>query len=218
MGGYAMKKIAILLLVLVASLVFGRAQDEDTSKESAYSTYREQTGNVTFMVDSFIAFYSTGQEYMPLHVGLGVFKGDTLKMTLESWSLIDSVGNRSLPVPLKVIQTKYKRLQQDKNLLMQRPMNTGEEFSVLEQVSAAFYPVTQSPRMATGGVELPAGTWWQDTIYFEVPDEGLDGVLSMELDAQGLDKPITVAFRIPHKKEHHKKHADNHQDEGKNKN
>ena len=54
--------------------------------------------------------------------------------------------------------------------------------------------------------------------YFKVPDEGLDGVLSMELDAQGLDKPITVAFQIPHKKEHHKNHTDKHQDEGKDKN
>jgi len=210
-----MKKIAVVLLVLVSGLFWVQAGDEETSKESAYSTYREQTGDVTFLVDSFTAFYSTGQEYMPLHVGLGVFKGHTLKATLESFTLIDSVGNRSRPVPLDVIQKNYKRLDQDKNLLMERPLNTGEEFSTLRQVSAAFYPVTQSPRMATGGVELPSGTWWQDSLYFAVPDEGLDGVLTLELAAQGLDKPITVAFEIPHKKEHHKKHKDKHQDEGK---
>ena len=46
----------------------------------------------------------------------------------------------------------------------------------------------------------------------------LDGILSMELRAQGPDKPITVEFQIPHKKEHHRKHADKHQDEGKDKN
>ena len=203
-----MRKILVVaVLFVLSSPLLGQAHDEGTSNEFSYFTYREQAGNVTFMVDSYTAFYAAGQPYVPLHVAIAVFKGTKLDLSLESFSLLDAEGNRAYPASFGEIENDYKRLQQDKELMRMHPMNVGQQMSTLSQASSTFYPETASRRMATESVELPVGTWWQDTIYFPMPS-GLDGVMSMELRASGLEDPITVKFRVPqkgHDKEKEKK-------------
>lgn len=190
----------LLLLSLASAPLFAQAHDQGTSKESAYYTYQQQEGEVLLMVDSQVAYYSAGEPFVPFHVAVALYKGSPIKFALESFRLTDSSGKQSAPASLADIQQNYRRLEEDKNLMMEQPLNTGEQFSTLRQVSAAFYPVTQSPRLATEGVELPASTWWQDTIYFPMPSSGLDGVLQITFEAEGMQGPVTVSFRVPEKK------------------
>lgn len=194
--------LAIVLLLCGASPAIAQAHDQGTSEESAYFVYREKAEDVTFLVDAFSAYFAEGQPYVPLHVGVARFKGSTLELTLESFRLVDSEGNSVYPAPFADLSHDYERLQQDKQLMIERPMSVGDEFSILSPISATFYPVTQSPRMATERVELPNGTWWQDSIYFPMPPAGLGGVMSMDLRLKGLDAPITVRFEVPLKHKH----------------
>jgi hypothetical protein len=195
-----MRKLAMLLLMAGFPLAaLAQAHDQGTSDEFAYFTYKEEAGDVTFLVDAFSAFFAEGQPYVPLHVGVANFKGAPLHLTLESFSLLDAKGNREDPASLTEIQRDYTRLSQDIQLMLERPMNVGQLFTTLQQISAAFYPQTAG-RLATQAVEIPAGTWWQDSIYFPMPQAGLSGVMSMELRDKRLSQPIVVKFDVPLKK------------------
>ena len=192
-----MRKLGMFLLLIgLAPVVLAQAHDQGTSDEFAYFTYREQADNVTFMVDGFQAFFAEDQPYVPLHVGVARFKGEPLQFTLESFRLMDAQGNAVGTASLAEIQKNYKRLRQDKQLMAERPMNVGSQFATLTPVSAAFYPETAG-RLATGGVELPGGTWWQGTIYFPMPKGGLDGVRD-RVGAGGLERVLRVPEELVH--------------------
>ena len=46
-------------------------------------------------------------------------------------------------------------------------------------------------------IELNPNTWLRDLFYFERPNSGMEGVLTLQFVAKGLGQPMRVRFQIP---------------------
>ena len=76
------------------------------------------------------------------------------------------------------------------------PLQTGNTFLDHHVASSAFFPQSGA-KTRDEFVELTRGTYFRDTIYFPTPEVGLDGVLTLQFVARGLDEPIQVRFEVP---------------------
>jgi hypothetical protein len=204
------------------------AAAQKTSEEYASYTYKDQAGDFTVLVDSWPAAYRTTEDYFPVVVAVGRsekkrVKGETeaqkeagknadrksVVVGVDDFMLTDAQGSLIRPASLDEIQSGYKYLLDDKNMLAEEPMNTGDLFSSSAPLSVAFYPVGGGGRFETGGVEMETFTWFMSTIYFDRPDAGLGGIMTLTLSGDGIDPPVNVRFKIPEpheKKDKHKKH------------
>lgn len=180
-----------------------------TSKNFAYYTFVERTGRVTLLVDSYVAMKRWDEPYVPLQIAVGLYpakdgngkrKPRTVRVLLDSLTLLDAAGNTVGPAEYEEVREGYEKLDADRGFVQQHPINTGELFRNSHRVEAAFYPTGTPPQMRTRRVELWAYSWFRDTIYFHAPDGGLDGVLTLQLHIDGDEKPVEVRFRVPAKK------------------
>lgn len=186
----------------------------ETSHESAYFTFQEESKGISVLVYSWPSYWRQQENFFPLVVAVGL--GSEKKMNekgkesnepviieLENFLLIDSQGNSYYPATYEEIQGQYKFLMGDKNLLVERPMSTGNQFDVFGKILAPFYPVDGGIRMRITEVSMEPFTWFQSMIYFQLPDPGLGGVMTLSLTSKKIDPSIDVKFRLPEK--HHEK-------------
>jgi len=213
------RSLTILMLCAVGLTQVLASEDESkqgdatsaTSNESDYFTFMETNGDVTLFVDSQIAMWHVDDAYFPVQFALGAVrekgKGG-YELMLGSFTLLTPDGRAYKPASYNDIMKKYKKRQEDQNLLTSNPIKTQETFDSFELVNAPFYPETAGRRMVTEGVELPVSTFTRGLLYFPMPESGLEGVLTVLLETPKIDPPLAVKFRVPER--HHKdKNHDN---------
>jgi hypothetical protein len=213
-GGNDMRRSLVILMLCALGLAPVLASENEskkgdaasaTSHESDYFTFMETNDDVTFFVDSQIAMWHVEDAYFPVQFALGAVrekgKGG-YKVMLGSFTLLTPDGKAYKPTSYDDIMKKYKKRQEDQNLVMSNPIKTQETFDTFELVSAPFYPETASRRMVTEGVELPVSTYARGLLYFPMPESGLEGVLTVMVETPKIDPPVAVKFRVPEK--HHK--------------
>jgi hypothetical protein len=115
------------------------------------------------------------------------------------------------PATYEQIQGQYKFLMDDKNMFAAEPMSTGNLFNESALLGAPFYPVSGGGRLRATAVELEPWSYFMSAIYFEHPDPGLVGIMTLTLKGDTIDPPINVRFELPQphaKKEKAKKSGD----------
>ena len=196
-----------------------------SNEYSAY-TYKETSGEITVLVYSWPANYRATDNYFPLFVAVGRTEAKKVKdessadkkaarasmmIKLDNFELADEHGNLYYPATYEQIQGQYKFLMDDKNMFAAEPMSTGNLFDESAALDAPFYPVSGGGRLRANAVELEPWSYFIGAIYFEHPDPGLVGVMTLTLKGDGIDPPIAVRFELPQphaKKEKHKKSGD----------
>jgi hypothetical protein len=193
-----------------------------TSEEFSAYTYKEQSGEITVLVYSWPANWRAMDNFFPVFVAVGRTsekhkKGETpaekkddrasMIIDLDNFELTDAQGNLYHPATYEQIQAQYKFLMSDKSMIAAEPMVTGNLFNESAFLGAPFYPVSGGGRLRANAVELEPWSYFMSAIYFQRPDSGLGGVMTLTLKGDKIDPPINVRFELPQphaKKEKHK--------------
>ena len=168
-----------------------------TSSKFAATTYREQVGRITVLVDGFHASLHAHDPYIPVPVAIGLERrGLTISLTPESFTLIDQEGNSYPAATHSEVQRRYTKREFDAALLGVWPLVLGQQFAISREQPARFFPSPQG-RTRIPRVELAPFTWCRDVLYFPRPEAGLGGVLTLRVAGGGIPDPIDVRFQIP---------------------
>jgi hypothetical protein len=172
------------------------ADDVATSKSLSFATYKEEVGRVTVIVGSQLTGNYAESRYAPLQIAVGVYgEGPALVISPASFSLIDAAGTVYPMAPYPDVRDAEIILfvkQLDKTI----PLVTGDAFLDRVRVSSIFYPQSAAPA-GKERVELTDRTYFKDLIYFPRPENGWDGVLTLQFMARGLERPVQVRFSVP---------------------
>jgi len=197
-----------------------------TSDEYSAYCYKETSGEITVLVYSWPAIYRATDNYFPLFVAVGRAeakkeKGETsaekkagrtsMIVRLDNFELADDQGNLYYPATFEQVQGQYKFLMDDKNMFAAEPMETGNLFDSSTSLDAPFYPVSGGGRLHANAVELEPWSYFMSAIYFEHPDPGLAGIMTLTVKGDAINPPISVRFELPQphaKREKHKKTTD----------
>ena len=195
-----MRLLAAALGTLLGTLAVagGQAPSAATSEAYSFAMWREKASRVVVVLDAQTASLRAGAPFVPVPVAVGVeAKGPTLRLTPESFSLVDSAGRARGPAAYEALQASYGKLEADREFLETRHLTLGERFATAVRVPSDFYPPLSARRTRALRVELGPRTWFRTILYFPAPSAGLSGVLTLRLDAPGLPRPIEVRFRLP---------------------
>lgn len=195
-----LRKLLIPLVVCTTSVLASDSKKEgaETSEHLAFATFKERVGRVEMIVGSLPAAIEEKEEFLPLQIAVGVFdKGPELTITLDSFTLFDA-DNQVYDMAM-ANQVDAGLQQYVKQINRNTPLQTGRDFQFSKLTQAGFY----SPEGVTlESVHLDRETFMVDTIYFVHPKDGIEGVLTLRLLTEGMDKPVDVRFTVPlkHKK------------------
>ena len=170
------------------------AADPRTSDRFSYSTYKEETDSYVALVDGYPASLRANQAYVPVPIALGLRGGiPRLKLTTESFELIDARGNVYPLAGYGEVTSGYDMLTFDRSLVRTRPLVAGLKFATSHRVASRFFPAPGRD-VRIDHLELGPFTWFSDVLYFPKPDAGIGGVLTLRIKGQGLASPIEVRF------------------------
>ncbi len=193
------------------------------SKTLDAHTSMEIVGPVTVIVGYHTAVTVRDETYLPIQIGIGIHgrKSPSLTIARSSFALIDAEGSVHPLLPAKALDpgavSDHKKLGEsqwvrertrsppngvNKNqgyptvgVGAAHQLNTGNKFAGLSPMRVNFYPVG-GVSDGTQSVELKPRRWMRDTFYFERPEGGLDGVLTIQFVARGLERPARVRFQL----------------------
>jgi hypothetical protein len=169
----------------------------DTSMRFAFATFKESSGPITILVGSYTAAFEPAEEFVPLQIAIGIRGKDaSLTITPDSFTLIDPDGN-SYPTATYSELAPHDRLMRSAEAIDRaQPLVMGQQFANSTRIQSRFYPVP-SERIRIPRVHLDRTTYLRDLLYFKRPSSGLDGVLTLRFEAQGMAEPIDVRFEVP---------------------
>lgn len=179
----------------VAIVLLGAAPA--TSVRQGFSTYREQNGRLTVMVDGYPASLHEGDAFIPVPIAVGLEGGGpSVALTTESFTLIGTNGRSYAAAAYDDLQAHYGKIAFDREVVRQRPIVTGQYFTTYERGESRFYPVPNL-QTAISRVHLDRKTWIEDVLYFPKPSDGLRGSLTLRVETPELGGPTEVRFVVP---------------------
>lgn len=191
--------IAAIVAALLATLVPAThgARKPETSKSLAFATYKEQVGRITVLVGSFPAALNETEPYVPLQVAVGVRgRGEKITLGVESFQLIDRDGNIFPIASFEEFRNNDHAQLFNPQIIAAYPLVTGQQFATSFQLRSSFFPTTAGG-VRIDRVELEQSNHIIDVLYFPRPLAGLDGVLTLRVQAKQLAAPIDVRFEVP---------------------
>jgi hypothetical protein len=185
-----------LIIAVIFALAFPLAAEKETSKTLSFATYRESDDLVTVLLSSKLAMHFPDKPYFPLLIGVGVrAEGPPLVISRSSFVLIDQEGDVHPMAPYDDVRA-HQDLRFARRLVEVEPLNTGSAFRDSHLASCIFYPISAAPTRKEI-VELTYMTHIKDIIYFPRPESGLQGVMTLQFMARGLQQPIQLRFEVP---------------------
>ena len=186
---------AAVALLLPAAGTALAAEPPATSSSYAFATYSAWGDDVKLLVSTQLASLRRGDAFIPVPVAVGLFgTGKSITITAESFVLVDSAGHRYVPPAYTDLVQRYDKLRFDQEVLRARPLSVGLEFESLHRMRSNFFPAPGTLRYDR--VSLAPFGWFSDVIYFPRPAT-LEGVLTLELHAEGLATPVTARVVVP---------------------
>jgi hypothetical protein len=174
-----------------------RTDPSISRKLTAYS-YIEEGKLILFVVGVEAAIYRLDAEYVPLLVAVGNRKvPEALQFTRESFYLMDPEGNRTRLASVSEITSRYMLQTMDQRILSSRGF-LEVKFDFYTEVFAQFFPNPSGTGVAQDRVGVPRSTWFQDILYFPMPEGGLrERRFDLFMDVPQLEDPVFVTFEVP---------------------
>jgi hypothetical protein len=175
-------------------------EEEETSKSFSFATYKARDDRTIVLVSTLQSAVFEKEAFVPMQVAVGVRgKGPTLKVRAESFELIDRDGNR-YPMPsYDEVLAAGNLLERVELAVAQNPLVIGQQYANSVPVPASFFPAPGTD-IVIPRVELPRETYFITLIYFPQPAGGLEGVLTVRFQAEGLPEPIDARVKVPLKR------------------
>jgi len=207
-------KCLVLACVVTMPFLLGADADEAevpaTSKEVAYHTYVETAGRVTVIVDSYPARLFQKEKYIPLQIAVGVTgKGPELTVSIDNFTLVDGEDVYAAAPP-SYLGKQPQIIRQMHDYASYSPMQVGKNFRISKRTPSRLY----TPEgVGDAQVHIDRENYLIDSIYFLNPQEGLQGVLTLTFETDGMENPVEVRFKVPLKKDKHKNQQENKDEE-----
>lgn len=186
-----------------------RGQETGDALDRKLSTFAfiEEGDLVTFIVDTRATFYREKTPYIPLEISVANKGLRQLRLTRESFTLIDEDGNRYPVASPEELMRGYEFLDLDRNppLAELRGITDGK-FATFTKYPSKFSPTRQGdPNLNLAGgstlvrdsVSLPKFGVIYDFLYFTQPTTGLKGRrFELFLESPDLENPVFVKFVV----------------------
>ncbi len=167
----------------------------------------EEGDLVTFIVDTRATFYREKTPYIPLEITVANKGLRQLRLTRESFTLIDEEGNRYPVASPEELIRGYEFLDLDRNPpLAELRGITDSKFGTYTKYPSQFSPTRMGNAglTAAGGstlvrdsISLPRFGVIFDFIYFSQPTTGLKGHrFELFLESPDLEDPVFVKFMV----------------------
>jgi hypothetical protein len=196
---------AVLALILLGTACLARQPlrgQEVSGLDKKLSTfaYMEQGDILTLIVDTRAARDKDGRPYMPLEIAVANHGLRKLALTLESFTLLDTQGNRYPAASPRELLEGYDMLDFDRNLAEIEGI-TFNRFGAMARYPSHFSPTRT---LSVGGsnivrdlVALPRHGYIIDFIYFPAPLTGIrDQQFELFVDSPDLTDPVFVKFEV----------------------
>lgn len=165
----------------------------------AYAEYGEE---ITLIVGTRAAGHRASAAYMPVEIGVA-YRGDgALRLTRESFVLLDDEGNRYRMTEPRELLERYDFLGMDRSALAELPTVARTSFGAYRYYPHKFTP-TRSTSIETrsdltsNAIELPHFFYMTDFIYFPQPSTGIDGHrFTLLLEPEGQAEKLAVDFAV----------------------
>ena len=112
----------------------------DVDRKYTTHSYIEEGDLVTLIVNTKVTREREGQAYMPIEIGLANHSLRRLRLTRESFTLLDEEGNRYPMGAIDEVLEGYQLLSMDEQAIELRPIVQGAKFAALFEVPSAFSP------------------------------------------------------------------------------
>lgn len=169
---------------------------EGLDRKLSTFAYIEDGDLVTFIVDTQPARDRDGSAYMPLEIALANRRLKKLALTRESFTLIDSQGNRFPMASPRELLEGYKFLDMDRQLAELEGI-VIHKFAAFARYPSNFSPTLTAAKVTQDLVVLPKGGYVIDFIYFPTPPGGIRGQrFELFLDSPDLEDPVFVKFEV----------------------
>jgi hypothetical protein len=205
MSGRALGAGVVVVLIALCGACATRQPirgQEVSGLDQKLSTFAfiEEGDLVTLIVDTHAARDKDGRPYVPLEIAVANHGLRKLAMTLESFTLLDSQGNRYPAAHPRELLQGYDMLDFDRNLAELEGI-TFNRFGAMARYPSNFSPTRT---LTVGGsslvrdlVALPRHGYIIDFIYFPAPLTGIrDQQFELFLDSSDLDDPVFVKFEV----------------------
>jgi hypothetical protein len=158
--------------------------------------YEEEGEIITLIVDTWSARDRDSVAYMPLEIAVANTGVRSLTLSRESFTLIDSDGNRyPMASPRELIEG-YEFLDFDRNLAELEGI-VFNKFSAFTRYDSNFSPVREPGRVIVDKTHVPKFGYIIDFIYFPRPVTGIaNQKFELFLDAPQLEDPVFVRFEV----------------------
>jgi hypothetical protein len=200
-------RVALLLLLLVSvgcgfkETIRGQPTTGLDRKLSTFA-YIEDGDLLTLIVDINATRYREGSPYMPLEIAIANRGLRQIVLTRESFTLLDSEGNRyPAASPTELIEN-YEFLDLDRNQMAEIPGIVFNKFAAMQQYPSRFSPM-RTARIGESNVvrdlvSVPKHGYIIDFIYFPTPPTGIEGQrFELFVDSESLEDPVFVKFEVP---------------------
>lgn len=200
---------AALLLALVWALgacgrreLQTRPDGRQIDKKLSTFAYLEQGKLVTLIVDTRPTRYREDEAYIPLEVCIANNGLRQLRLTRESFTLIDEQGNRYPAAGPKELIKGYNFLDMDRGSLAELEGIIFNRFATYERYPSRFSP-TEFVGLQSGNtvvrdsLVLPKFGYALDFLYFPQPTTGLkEHYFELFVTSPDLPDPVFVKFEV----------------------
>lgn len=178
------------------------ASPEGLSYKISTYAYAEYGEEITLVVGTRAAWLRADVEYMPIEIGVA-YRGDgALRLTRESFALLDEEGNRYRMTEPRELFEQYDFLGVDRSALAELPTVARTSFGAYRYYPYKFTP-TRSTSIETrsdltsNAIELPHFFYITDFIYFPQPSTGVKGhKFTLLLEPEGQAEKLAVDFIV----------------------
>jgi hypothetical protein len=184
----------------------GNKAKAETDRKLSTFAFIEEGKLVTLIVDTRATGFREDDPYIPLEIAISNNGLRQLRITRESFTLVDEQGNRYPAAGPEELVSGYKWLDLDRNALAELDGIVFNKFAAFTRYPSKFSPTTlvaPGTALASGNdivrdlVSLPKFGYMLDFIYFPQPAGGLKTQrFELFLDSQDLEDPVFVRFIV----------------------
>lgn len=200
---------ASLLLALVLALgACGRKPlqtvqtGQQVDKKLSTFAFMDENKLVTIIVDTRPTRYREAEPYIPLEICISNNGLRQLRLTRESFTLIDELGNRYPAAGPKELIKAYNMLDMDRGSLAELEGIVFNRFATYTRYPSQFSPtefvgISGGNSIVRDSLVLPKFGYMLDFLYFPQPTTGLkEHYFELFVTSPDLPDPVFVKFEV----------------------
>jgi len=186
--------LAAVALTLPACSSGSKRAPSDLDRKLSQSTYIEEGKILALIVGTRVTRQREERPYIPFEVAVVNKALASLSFTAESFTLVDSEGNRYSTVGFEELKKDYGNVDIDRRLEEVAPTVRGT-YQAYEEIPSSLTGSFDRPIVQK--MFLPKFSYMSDMIYFPTPAGGVKGKrFELFLNATELPDPVFVKFEV----------------------